>query len=243
MSNNRSDAPPGPQVAISQRQAAGTAGTAYAVLIVLGLVFNFIVLGLIEPDDAATTVRNIADSEALFRTGLVAFIIVLIADAVVAWGLYALFQRTSRELSAFAAWFRLLYVAIAGAALLHLLVAAKLVDGTGYTAAIEQGQRDAQVMLSLDGFLYGWRVSLVAFGVHLLLLGFVIVKSDYVPRTLGILVTLAGLGYVVSSLAGVLLPNFNRNIAVLPLAVVTVPGEFALTGWLLWRAGRETSRR
>jgi Domain of unknown function (DUF4386) len=242
MSNNLTDAPPGRQVAISQRQAAVTAGIAYAVLIVLGLVFNFIVLGLIEPDDAATTVSNITDSEALFRTGLVAFTIVLIADAVVAWGLYALFQRTSRELSVFAAWFRLLYVAIAGAALLHLLVAAKLVDGTGYTAAFEQGQRDAQVMLSLDGFLYGWRVSLVAFGVHLLLLGFVIVKSDYAPRTLGILVTLAGLGYVVSSLAGVLLPNFNRNVAVLPLAVVTVPGEFGLTGWLLWRAGRDRSR-
>ena len=238
MSSNLADAQPGRQVVISQRLAAVVAGLAYAVLIVLGLVFNFVVLGLIEPDDAAATVRHIADSDALFRTGLVAFIIVLIADAVVAWGLYAFFQRTSRELSAFAAWFRLLYVAIAGAALLHLLRAAKLVDGTGYTAAFEQGQREAQVMLSLDGFLYGWRIALVVFGVHLLLLGLVILKSDYAPRALGILVTLAGLGYVVSSLVGVLLADFNRNVAVLLLAVVTVPGEFGLTGWLLWRAGR-----
>jgi hypothetical protein len=242
MPSNLTDAPLGHgyQVAISQRLAAVTAGRAYAVLIVLGLGFNFVVLGVIKPDDAAATVRNIADSEVLFRTGIVAFIIVLIADAVVAWGLYALFQRTSRELSAFAAWFRLLYVAIAGAALLHLLLAAKLVDGTGYPADFEQRQREAQVMLSLDGFLYGWRVGLVAFGVHLLLLGFVIVKSDYAPRALGMLVTLAGFGYVVSSLTGVVLPNFNRNVAVLLLAVVTVPGEFGLTGWLLWRAARST---
>jgi hypothetical protein len=63
--------------------------------------------------------------------GLVAFIIVPIADAVVAWGLYALFQRTSRELSAFAAWFRLLYVAIAGGALPHLLVARAGRDRSG----------------------------------------------------------------------------------------------------------------
>jgi hypothetical protein len=188
------------------------------------------VLGLVEPDDAAATVRDIMESETMFRTGLVAYIIVLIADVVVAWGLYAFFQRTSRDLSVFAAWFRLLYVAIAGAATLHLLLAAKLVDAAGYTAAFEQGQRDAQVMLSLDEFLYGWRVRLVFFGVHLLLLGFVIVKSDYAPRVLGFVVALAGLGYVVSSLAGVLLPNFNRNVVVLLLAVVTVPGEFGLTG-------------
>jgi Domain of unknown function (DUF4386) len=242
MSNDLSDAPPGRQVAISQRLGAITAGLAYAILIVLGLIFNFVVLGLIEPNDAAATVRNIADSEALFRTGLVAFIIVLIADVVVAWGLYVFFRRTSREVSVFAAWFRLLYVAIAGAAVLDLLLAAKLLDGTGYAAAFEEGQRDAQVMLSLDGFIYGWRVSLVFFGVHLLLLGFVIVRSDYAPRILGIVVALAGLGYVVSSLAGILLPNFNRNLVVLFLAVVTVPGEFGLTAWLLSRAGRGQSR-
>src|SRR5215468_2530997 len=115
MPSNLTDAQPGRQVGISQRLAAVVAGLAYAVLIVLGLVFNFVVLGLIEPDDTTATVRHIADSEALFRTGLVAFIIVLIADAVVAWALYAFFQRTSRELSTLAAWFRLLYVAIAGA--------------------------------------------------------------------------------------------------------------------------------
>jgi hypothetical protein len=228
-------------VTISQRRAAVVAGAAYAVLIVLGLIFNFLALGLIEADNAAATVRNITDAEALFRGGLAAFIIVLIADAVVAWGLYVLFQRTSPELSTFAAWFRLLYVAIAGAALLNLVVAVRLVGGTGYPAALEKVQRDAQVMSSLDGFLYGWRISLVFFGVHLLLVGFVIVKSDYAPRLLGLLVALAGLGYVVTSLAGVVLPTFNRNVAVLLLAVVAVPGEFGLTGWLLWRAGRPTA--
>lgn len=133
----------------------------------------------------------------------------LIADVVVAWALYVFLQRTSRQLSLFAAWFRLVYVAIAAAALLNLLLAVKLVDDTGYTTALEKGQRDAQVMLSLDAYLYGWRIGLVSLGVHLLLLGFVMVKSDYAPRLLGMLVALAGLGYVVMMLAGVLLPNFE----------------------------------
>jgi len=238
VSNHPTDASPERQTAISPRRTAVIAGVAYAVLIVLGLFFNFVVLGLIEPDDAAVTVDNIGDAGLLFRTGLVAFIVVLIADVVVAWGLYVFFQRTSRELSVFAAWFRLLYVAVAAAAVLNLLVAAKLVDGTGYPATLETVQRNAQVMLSLDGFIYGWRVSLVAFGVHLLLLGFVMVKSRYAPRALGMLVGLAGIGYVLTSLVGILMAAFDRNLAVLLLAVVTVPGEFGLTTWLLWKAGR-----
>jgi hypothetical protein len=218
-----------------------TAGLAYSVIIVLALFANFGVLDrLTEPDDAAATVRNIADSELLFRSGVAAFVVVLIADVVVAWGLYLLFQRTRRELSLFAAWFKLVYVAIATAALLNLLVAVRLVDNTGYTTAIEQGQRDAQVMLSLDAYLYGWRIGLVSFGVHLLLLGFVMVKSDYAPRLLGMFVVLAGVGYVVSMLASVLIPNFEdyKDVVLLLLAVVAVPGEFGLTAWLLWKGGK-----
>jgi hypothetical protein len=240
MSSHLTDAPPQRHVAISQRQAAVIAGLAYVVLIVLALFANFFVLSrLTEPADAAATVRTLTDSEMLFRSGIAAFVIVLIADVVVAWGLYVFLQRTSRELSLFAAWFRLLYVAIAGAALLNLLLAAKLVDDTGYTTALEKGQRDAQVMLSLDAYHYGWRIGLVFFGVHLLLLGFVLLKSDYAPRILGMLVALAGFGYM-SILASVLLPNFEdyADHFVLLLAVVTVPGESGLTAWLLWRGGK-----
>jgi hypothetical protein len=170
---------------------------------------------------------------------VVAFIIVLAADVVVAWGLYIFLQRTSRELSLFAAWFRLVYVAITCAALLSLLVAVKLVDDTGYTTALERVQRDAQVMLSIDAYHYGWRIGLVFFGVHLLLLGYAMVKSEYVPRILGALVALAGLGYTVSMLAVILLPSSsNFEDIVLLLLVVAVPGEFGLTGWLIWKGGK-----
>jgi hypothetical protein len=221
------------------RQAAVTAGLAYVGISVLALFANFVVLErLTDPDDAATTVSNIAKSELLFRSGVAAFIVVFILDVVVAWGLYVFLRRTSRELSLCAAWFRLIYAAIAGAALLNLLVAVRLVDDTGYTTAFEAGQRNAQVMLFLDAYSYGWSIGLVCFGVHLLLLGLVIVKSDYVPSVLGLLVALAGLGYVVGKLAPVLLPDYN-DAFVLLILVLAVPGEFGLIGWLLWRGGKD----
>ena len=237
----RRPATPARQVAVSPRQAAVSAGLAYAFLNVLALFANFFVLSrLTVRDDAAATVRNIADAELLFRAGIAVFIVVLIADVVVAWGLYVFLRRTSTELSLFAAWFRLVYVAITAAALLHLLLAVRLVDGTGYTTALAQGQRDVQVLLSLDAFAYGWRIGLVTFGVHLLLLGFVMLRSDYAPRILGGMVALAGLGYVVVMLASVLLANFEdvKTLYLALLALVTVPAEFGLAIWLLWSGGR-----
>lgn len=149
------------QGAIPQRRAALIAGFAYVIITVLSFFAISVLNGPSEPDNPAATVNNIVDSDGLFRSGLAAFVIVLIADVVVAWALYVFFQRTSRELSLFAAWFRLLYVAIAAAAPLNLLVVLKLVDDTGYSTALEKSQRDAQVMLSLDAYNYGFFLGLV----------------------------------------------------------------------------------
>ncbi|HYJ67269.1 MAG TPA: DUF4386 domain-containing protein [Nocardioidaceae bacterium] len=228
------------QAAIPQRRAALIAGVAYVIITVLSLFAISVLDGPIEPDDPAATVDNIENSEALFRSGLAAFIIVLIADVVVAWALYVFFQQASRELSLLAAWFRLLYVAITATALLNLLVVLKLVDGNGYSTTLETGQRDAQVMLSLDAYNYGFFLGLVSFGVHLLLLGYVMVKSNYAPSILGTLVALAGLTYVAINLARVVLPNYrDHEDLLLPLLVVlAAPGEFGLLGWLLWKGGK-----
>lgn len=225
----------------SQRQFSVIAGLAYAVIIVLAVFAQFFVLkGLTDPDNAAATVDNIANSKVLFRSGIAAFVVVLVADAVVAWALYVFFQRTSRRLSLFAAWFRLIYVAIAAAALLNLLVAARLVDDTGYSTAVGVGQRNAHVLLSLDAYDFGWRIGLVWFGAHLLILGILIVKSDYAPRPLGILVAVAGTAYVVSELALIVTPNDqdHKDVFLMILAVLAAPGEFGLTGWLLWKGGK-----
>lgn len=228
------------QAAIPQRRAALVAGFAYVIISVLSLFAISVVDGPTEADNPAVTVENIVNSEVLFRSGVAAFIIVLIADVVVAWALYIFFQQTSREMALFAAWFRLFYVAIAAAALLNLFVVLKLVDGTGYSTALEKGLRDAHVMLSLDAYNYGFYVGLITFGVHLLLLGLVMIKSDQVPRILGVLVALAGIGYMVINLARVVLPNYRDydDLALLLLVMLAGPGEFGLIGWLLWRGGK-----
>lgn len=255
MTEQMTAAPGGDQVKMStpgapltHRQAAAVAGVAYVLIIVLGGFSTFFVFGrVVQQTNAAGAVSALLNPPVLFGSGVAAFVATLIADVVVAWGLYVLFQGTSRELSLFVAWFRVVYVAIAAAALLNLVVAFRLADGAGYASALEAVQRNAQVMVSVDAFQYGWRVGLVFFGVHLLLLGFVMVRSDYAPSLLGRLVSLAGLAYAVNNLAFVLLAGhqgYGRLIQ-LVLTVLAVPGEFGLVGWLLWRAmpGSESSDR
>src|SRR5262249_60489621 len=125
----------------------------------LALFANFFVLDrLTERGNAAATVSKIANSEALFRGGIVALMAVFVADAVVAWALYIFFRRVSRDVSLLTAWFRLLYTAISAIALLNLLVAALLAGGADYATALGAGQRNAQVLLFLDAYDYGWAI-------------------------------------------------------------------------------------
>jgi Domain of unknown function (DUF4386) len=232
-------------VDMSPRQVALIAGFAYLAISVLALFANFLVRErLVDPDDAAATVSNIVTSEVLFRGGIAAFLIVFILDVVVAWALYVFFRRTSRELSLLAAWFRVVYAAIAGTALLSLLLVLQVVDTAGYSTAFAVRQRNAQAMLFLDAYDYGWSIGLVVFGAHLLILGLVIVTSDYAPSVMGILVALAGLAYLVGNLARVLLPNYGNHEGyfLLLVAIFAVPAELWLTGWLLFRGGKPKAR-
>jgi len=95
-------------------------------------------------------------------------------------------------------------------------------------------------MLSLDAYHSGWRIALVFFGAHLLLVGALMVKADFAPTVLGVLVAVAGVAYVVLNLAPSLLSSYDdhQDLYFLLLAVMAIPGEFGLTGWLLWHAAR-----
>ncbi len=227
---------------ISPRRAALIAGAGYVTLFVLGIFSNFFVLtALIEPGDAAATFTNIAESESLFRMGTAGFLVVFLVDVVVAWALYVLFREVARDVSLLAAWFRLIYTVFLGVALIFLYIALQLIGGAGYLNVFEPGQVDAQVMLLLEAFNFAWLIGLAGFGVHLMLLGYLVLKVKYAPRVLGYLVLVAGAAYVVDTTANALLSNY-ADYETLFLAIVAVPavvGELAFTFWLLFRAERQ----
>lgn len=227
---------------MSPRTAAVIAGIGYLGIFGLAIFANFVVrTGLIESGDAAATAANIQDSEALFRFGLVAFIIVFVLDVVVAWALYIFFVRLSRELSLVTAWFRLVYTVFLGVAAIFFFIALDLLGASDYLNVFDTPQLNAQALLALDAFNYTWLVGLVSFGVHLVLLGYLVVKSRYTTAVLGYVLMLAGVAYMVDTAANALLANYDdyANVFLVLVAVPSVVGELWLTIWLLVRAGKE----
>lgn len=221
---------------ISPVAYARTAGIGYLVIIIAGILSEFFIRSnMIVPGDAAATAGNIMQSESLFRMSIAGDLIMLIFDVIVAMALYVLLERVNKGLALLATFFRLVHTAVYGAGLLNLfLVLLSLGNGgSALSSGVEQSSILAQTFLGAHGIAYA--VGLVFFGVHCLLLGYLIFKSGFLPRLLGILLLIAGLGYLTDSFAQVLLSNYadyGETLAV----VVFVPaliGELSLALWLL----------
>ena len=225
---------------ISPRTAARIAGIGYLIIFVLAIFANFIVReGLVDLDNAAATFANVADSELLFRAGIVSFLAVFIVDIVIAWALYVLFKSVNKEVSLLTAWFRLAYTVFLGVALIFFFVVLDLVSGAGYLSAFDPGQLDAQVMLLLNAFNYAWLIGLAGFGIHLMLLGYLMLSSGTAPNALGVLLAVAGAAYVFDTTANALLSNYGKyeTVFLLIVAIPSVVAELWFAVWLLMRGG------
>ncbi|MDQ8735028.1 DUF4386 domain-containing protein [Paenibacillus sp. LHD-38] len=216
---------------------ARIAGFGLLLMAVLAMFSNFSVLnGLIIPDDAATTANNIITNELLFRSGIVSFVIVLMLDVLITWALYVLLKPVNKNLAMLAALFRLVYTAIFGVALYHFLNVLQLLSGAEYLKVFTTEQLHAQVMLLINAFNNGWLIGLVFFGFHLLVVGYLIIKSGgYIPKLIGIFLILSAAGYLIDSFAHFLLPNYDdyKTIFLLIVAIPGVIGELSLAFWLL----------
>lgn len=226
---------------VTPRRAGLIAGAGYLMIFVLAVFANFMVLGgLVEFGDAAATATNIVESEGLFRAGLVAFTVVFVVDVVVAWALYILFRSLSRDLSLLTAWFRLVYTVFLGVALIFFFVALQLLSGAQYLAAFDPGQIEAHVLLAVDAFNYAWLVGLACFGLHLILLGYLVANSGWTSSALGYVLMAAGAAYIIDTLARAVIADY-ADFESLFLAIVAIPsvvGELWFTVWLLRKGGR-----
>ncbi len=218
---------------VSLRQAAVFAGLGYLIVFIFGFA-NIRREKLTVRGDAATTASNIVASESRFRAGTASWIVVLVADVVVAWALYVFLKPVGESLSLLTAWVRLVYVAIAAVAVVNLLSAVGLLTDADETEGFRADQRNAQAMLFLRSYDFGFNVGFVFFGLHILGLGYLIVRSDYIPTVLGVLLIVASVAYLVDSFACFLSSSYGRNEAhSLVVAIPAIISELSLTVWLL----------
>jgi Domain of unknown function (DUF4386) len=227
----------------SLRKYAAIAGLSYLIIILTGIFANFFVLeNLVVPGNASVTAENISANEMLFRVGIFSFLIMVIFDVAAAWALYLFLKPVNKNLSLLAAWFRLINAAVFGFALFYLLIVLKFLDGAGYLTALDAVNLKSTVILALDSFNFAWLIGLVFFGIHLSLLGYLIFKSSYIPKFLGILLIAASLGYLIDGTANILLHNYTdyKDIFTLIVAVPGVIGEFSFCFWLLFKGSKQS---
>ncbi|MFI7677353.1 DUF4386 domain-containing protein [Actinophytocola sp. NPDC049390] len=179
-------------------------------LLAMSVLAGFANFGVVErvstPDDTTT---------ALFRVAVLALVLVVALDVLVAWALREFFAPVHHATATLAAWFRLTYAAV------FLIAIAELFAAVGSPGALAR----------IAAFRDVWDLGLVLFGVHLLLVGYLAHRSRNLPTVLAALVAVAGLGYVVDGAATVLVADYALN-----LAAVTFVGEVLLMLWLVVRA-------
>jgi prolipoprotein diacylglyceryltransferase len=213
----------------SLRSQARIAGFLYLIIIVAGGVGYTMHSTLFVWNDAAATAGNIRASEQLWRLSFAAMLVMLACDVAVAAIFYVLFMPVNRTLSLIACAFRLVLVAIVGVAILGRYMPLLLLKDTA-SAAFESDQLQAMGLLSIKMFERGFDVALVFFGFHCLAIGWLIYRSSFLPRFLGVLLLIAGLCYLISTFVNLVFP-----VVALPfdIQLLSYVAEMALCLWLI----------
>jgi hypothetical protein len=216
------------------RRSALVAGSALSGVAVLAAAANFgVVQPLVTDGNATRTAVDIMAARATFGLGIAAFVVVVALDVVVALALRTFFAPVHHRLASVAAWLRVSYAAVFALAISQLFAALRLVESSRPLTGMALAQRRTQALLKIESFQNIWLISLVLFGLHLVLIGYLTYRSGYAPRVLGVLLVIAGTGYLIDSFGDLLSHSYAVNIS-----AVTFIGEAILMVWLLVKGRR-----
>lgn len=214
---------------LTLRQAALTAGFAYLLNPVAYAEFS-IYPKLVVPGNVEQTVANIASHHGLFLAAMFSYFINFIGDIIIAWALYILLAPVNQALSLLGSVFQLVYAAVALAGTFNLATVYRMLTTPEYLNTFGAAQLHAQVNLLLHIFRYDYSFGIVIFAIHLLIVGYLIVRSSYMPSWLGIILIVDGLGWIVNNLRPYLYPAANVDFV-----SITFYGEIVFMLWLLIR--------
>lgn len=188
---------------------------------------------IVVPNNAQQTLINIANNKLLFVACIFGYLLTFILDIVIAWALFILLRPVNKNLSLLTSWFRLAYAIVVLVPLLNLVTVFRLATHPGHQNIFNGNQLNVQVMFLLGAFRDQWHFGLILFGIHLCLLGYLVIKATYIPTFIGILVIVSGVGYMLTDITPYFLPAVN-----LDFAKYTFYGELALMLWLLIRGSK-----
>ena len=211
-------------------------GLLYLLIIVGGLFAPFAVApsGMMLGDASLPTPAKIMASRSLYALGGATQLMVYACDVGVALVFYELLKPVNRSVALLSACFRLIFVAVACANIINHFAPLVLLSGADYLNAFNPEQLQALAMASIRLRTFGFDIALVFFGFHCLIVGYLIFRSTFFPRILGLALAIGGFGYLANIFATALPPAMERHIfpyIMLPAGLA----EIALTLWLIIR--------
>lgn len=225
---------------LSQNKISKTIGISILIMAIsAGFSFGAGHNRLIIDDNATATMNNITQSISLFHGEIFGWLITILCDIVASWGLYVYFKQVEKSLSLLGGWLRLFYTAIFTIAISNLIYILVLLSGTSEISTLPTEQLQAQLMLFIGAFNKIWSFGLIFFGLHLLIISYLILKSNFMPKFLGILLLVASMGYIIIHLSHLFLPQYEE-VTILSEKIMSIPmtiGELSLGIWLLVKGG------
>jgi hypothetical protein len=211
------------------RPPARLAGIFYLLTIVLGIGAFMLERGIVVSNDAAATATNIMVHPTLFRLTFVGNLLGTICYIAVTALFYELFKPVNRSVSLIAACISLVGCAMGAVSCGLHLVPVALLTGPAYAAAFQPEQLHALALLFVKASGLAYATAMILFGFYCVLIGYLTFRSTFVPRIVGLLFALAGVGWLTF-----LSPSLGSLLS--PVTMLTgLIGEGSLGIWLLLR--------
>ncbi len=220
-------------VSLSPQRYARIGGLLYLLLIAVGSWAQLFVRGaIIVSGDATATAHNIMASQSLWRAGIGGDLLMHLCDVGVMIVFYVLLKPIHRNLALLAVLFNLVQTAVLVANKMALVIPLFLLGDAGYLKAFAPQQLHALAYISLRAHDYGFGFGLIFFGAVCLIQGYLIRRSGYLPKALGVLMQIAGACYLLNSFALILAPAFASTLFP-AIMLPPIVAESSLAIWLV----------
>lgn len=220
-------------IGFSPKLYARVGGILYLIIILAGSFGEaFVRNKLVVSGDASATAQNIMTSELLWRIGIAADLLMHVCDIPVMLILYVLLKPVNKNLALLNLLFNMIQTAVLAGNKLNLLAALFLLGERAYLKTFDPEQLHTLSYLAIKLHDYGFGVGLIFFGFVCLIEGYLIYRSGYLPKTIGVLMQVAGVCYLLNSFSLILAPQ----LATMMFPVILIPSlvaELSLSLWLI----------
>jgi hypothetical protein len=217
------------------QRLARIGGLLYLIIIGLGIFGEAFVRGrILVADDAMATAANLRAHELLWRWGIAAELLSLICVVALLLIWVVLLRPVSRDLTLLAVFFDLVSHTVQAVSSVDLVATLFPLDKAGYLRAFTPEQLAVLAKLAVRTHAHGFGVSLLFSGCFFLVAGYLIFKSGYLPKLIGVLYQIAGLGYLTHTFVLVLAPSLADRVFLAIMGPIFI-GESSLCLWLLFK--------